>query len=111
MTPNPAIMTQPTVYAARLSDPGLGAPFLFVRHRSNHPPTISNPLFPTSTSTDIKLKNTIASELRDQVEVFQAGEYARFLSILMPVFMDLLKNGQPVFINNAPEQVRSPWTL
>ncbi|RUP49800.1 hypothetical protein BC936DRAFT_141434 [Jimgerdemannia flammicorona] len=68
-------LTALNVYAHRLSDPGL----------------------------EIKLKNTIASELRDQVEVYQP-EYPRFLSVLIPVFVDLLRNGQPVFISNAPEQ-------
>jgi len=56
--------------------------------------------------TDVKLKVKIASELRDSVEIFQSVEYARFLSILMPVFTDILMNGQPVFASNAPEQVR-----
>ncbi|KAF9958937.1 hypothetical protein BGZ72_010618 [Mortierella alpina] len=64
------------VFATRLSDPGL----------------------------DVKLKVKIASELRDSVEIFQSVEYARFLSILMPVFTDILMNGQPVFASNAPEQ-------
>lgn len=54
---------------------------------------------------DVKLKVKIASELRDSVEIFQSVEYARFLSILMPVFTDILMNGQPVFASNAPEQV------
>lgn len=54
---------------------------------------------------DVKLKVKIASELRDSVEIFQSVEYARFLSILMPVFSDILMNGQPVFASNAPEQV------
>ncbi|KAF9357807.1 hypothetical protein BGX26_003026, partial [Mortierella sp. AD094] len=64
------------VFATRLSDPAL----------------------------DVKLKVKIASELRDSVEIFQSVEYARFLSILMPVFSDILMNGQPVFASNAPEQ-------
>ncbi|KAI8605964.1 hypothetical protein EDD21DRAFT_315697 [Dissophora ornata] len=64
------------VFATRLSDPAL----------------------------DVKLKFKIASELRDSVEIFQSVEYARFLSILMPVFTDILMNGQPVFASNAPEQ-------
>ncbi|KAF9581361.1 hypothetical protein BGW38_001654, partial [Lunasporangiospora selenospora] len=64
------------VFATRLSDPAL----------------------------DVKLKVKIASELRDSVEIFQSVEYARFLSILMPVFTDILQNGLPVFASNAPEQ-------
>ncbi|KAG2237337.1 hypothetical protein INT48_009070 [Thamnidium elegans] len=52
----------------------------------------------------INLKVTIANELRDQVEVFQTAEYPKFLSTLIPVFLDILQNEQPVFISNAPEQ-------
>lgn len=53
----------------------------------------------------IGLKVTIANELRDQVEVFQTSEYPKFLSTLLPLFLDILQNEQPVFISNAPEQV------
>jgi hypothetical protein len=53
------------------------------------------------------LKVTIANELRDQVEVFQTAEYPKFLSTLVPVFLDILQKEQPVFISNAPEQVSS----
>ncbi|KAI8368238.1 uncharacterized protein BYT42DRAFT_123486 [Radiomyces spectabilis] len=69
-------MTTLQVYAHRLGDPNLG----------------------------IGLKVTIANELRDQVEVFQTLEYPRFLSTLIPVFLDILQNGTPVFVSNAPEQ-------
>ncbi|KAG2212646.1 hypothetical protein INT47_000623 [Mucor saturninus] len=69
-------MTTLQVYAHRLSDPNL-AP---------------------------QLKVTIANELRDQVEVFQTLEYSRFLATLIPVFVDILQNGNPVFQSNVPEQ-------
>ncbi|KAI8979847.1 hypothetical protein BDF20DRAFT_535994 [Mycotypha africana] len=69
-------MTTLQVYAHRLSDPNLA----------------------------VGLKVTIANELRDQVEVFQTQEYPRFLATLIPVFMDVLQNGSPVFQSNAPEQ-------
>ncbi|KAK4510703.1 uncharacterized protein ATC70_005136 [Mucor velutinosus] len=69
-------MTTLQVYAHRLSDPNL-AP---------------------------ALKVTIANELRDQVEVFQTLEYSRFLATLIPVFVDILQNGNPVFQSNVPEQ-------
>ncbi|KAI8099099.1 uncharacterized protein BX664DRAFT_310101 [Halteromyces radiatus] len=69
-------MTTLQVYAHRLGDPNLG----------------------------IGLKVTIANELRDQVEVFQTLEYSRFLSTLIPVFLDILQNGTPVFVSTAPEQ-------
>lgn len=48
---------------------------------------------------------TIANELRDQVEIFQTLEYPRFLSTLIPVFLDILQNGSPVFVSNSHEQV------
>lgn len=51
------------------------------------------------------MKVTIANELRDQVEVFQTLEYSRFLATLIPVFVDILQNGNPVFQSNVPEQV------
>ncbi|KAI8989366.1 hypothetical protein BDB01DRAFT_537511 [Pilobolus umbonatus] len=69
-------MTTLQVYAHRLSDPNL-AP---------------------------ALKVTIANELRDQVEVYQTLEYPRFLATLIPVFVDILQNGNPVFQSNVPEQ-------
>ncbi|KAF7725495.1 hypothetical protein EC973_009595 [Apophysomyces ossiformis] len=52
----------------------------------------------------IGLKVKIANELRDQVELFQTLEYPRFLATLIPVFLDILNNGTPVFVSNAPEQ-------
>lgn len=52
----------------------------------------------------INLKVTIANELRDQVEVFQTAEYPKFLSTLIPVFLDILQNEPAVFVSNAPEQ-------
>ncbi|EPB81798.1 hypothetical protein HMPREF1544_11483 [Mucor circinelloides 1006PhL] len=69
-------MTTLQVYAHRLSDPNLTP----------------------------ALKVTIANELRDQVEVFQTLEYSRFLATLIPVFVDILQNGNPVFQSNVPEQ-------
>ncbi|OZJ06116.1 hypothetical protein BZG36_01053 [Bifiguratus adelaidae] len=68
--------TDVNVYAARLSDPTL----------------------------DVKLRCRIAAELRDQQEVYQAAENVRFCQTLIPVFSDILKNSQPVFKSDAPEQ-------
>lgn len=51
------------------------------------------------------LRVTIANELRDQVEMFQTLEYPKFLSTLIPIFMDILQNGNPVFQSGTPEQV------
>ncbi|RKP06666.1 hypothetical protein THASP1DRAFT_18177, partial [Thamnocephalis sphaerospora] len=43
-------------------------------------------------------------ELRDKVEIFQSVEYKRFLALLLPVFTNILRDGQPAFGSNAPEQ-------
>ncbi len=47
------------------------------------------------------------SHHRDQVEMFQTLEYPKFLSTLIPIFMDILQNGNPVFQSKTPEQVKS----
>jgi len=56
---------------------------------------------------DPKYKVQQASELRDSIEVFQATDYQRFLSKLIPVFLKILGDGQPIFVSTIPEQVRS----
>ncbi|KAI9769878.1 MAG: hypothetical protein M1839_003575 [Geoglossum umbratile] len=63
------------VFAARLGDPNL----------------------------EIKLKVSIAAELRDSIDLFQGAAYPSFLAKLMPVFMQLLQ-GKPVFISTSAEQ-------
>ncbi|KAH0562572.1 hypothetical protein GP486_002747 [Trichoglossum hirsutum] len=67
--------TSVDVFAARLGDPNL----------------------------EIKLKVSIASELRDSIDLFQGPAYPKFLAKLMPVFMQLLQ-GKPVFISTSAEQ-------
>lgn len=91
-------MTALKVYADRLGDPNLG----------NIGRTIFENIINRSyfLFVAIHLKVTIANDLRDQVEVFQTTEYPNFLSTLIPVFLDILHNVQPVFISNAPEQVK-----
>ncbi|KAJ1989114.1 transcription-associated protein 1 [Dimargaris cristalligena] len=64
------------VYAARLADPHL----------------------------DTTLKNTIIRELRDSFDFYQASNYDHFLSVIFPVFKDLLTKQQPAFVENAAEQ-------
>ena len=54
---------------------------------------------------DPKFKFQQASELRDSIEVFQATDYQRFLSKLVPVFLKILGDGQPIFVSTIPEQV------
>lgn len=95
-------MTTLQVYAHRLSDPNLGK--LDTTTSLHHDD--ANRTFSLSFSIAPQLKVTIANELRDQVEVFQTLEYPRFLATLIPVFVDILQNGNPVFQSNVPEQVR-----
>ncbi|KAH0547803.1 hypothetical protein FGG08_000060 [Glutinoglossum americanum] len=63
------------VFAARLGDPNL----------------------------EIKLKVSIAAELRDSIDIFQGQTYPTFLAKLMPIFMQLLQS-KPVFISTSAEQ-------
>ncbi|KAJ2717297.1 transcription-associated protein 1 [Coemansia spiralis] len=51
-----------------------------------------------------KLKQTIAHELCESLELLQPQEYARFVAIVWPVIRDLLLKTPPVFVNTAPEQ-------
>jgi hypothetical protein len=53
---------------------------------------------------DSKHKVQQACELRDSIEVFQATDYQRFLLKLVPVFLKILGEGQPIFISTIPEQ-------
>jgi len=67
---------------------------------------------------DTKHKVQQACELRDSIEVFQATDYKRFLNRLIPVFLKILGEGQPIFVSTIPEQaypllhsLRSPSRL
>ncbi|KAI9139518.1 hypothetical protein BKA69DRAFT_1040037 [Paraphysoderma sedebokerense] len=54
---------------------------------------------------ELKLKCQIASELRENVDVLHSSEYPSCLTILMPVFKDLLLNlTKPVFASSSFEQ-------
>jgi hypothetical protein len=53
---------------------------------------------------DTKHKVQQACELRDSIEVFQATDYKRFLTRLIPVFLKILGEGQPIFVSTIPEQ-------
>lgn len=94
-------MTTLQVYAHRLSDPNLSKKKKKKWNRRQHVTSILTHCYLAPA-----LKVTIANELRDQVEVFQTLEYSRFLATLIPVFVDILQNGNPVFQSNVPEQVR-----
>lgn len=56
---------------------------------------------------DPKHKVQHALELRDSIEVFQATDYVRFLHKMMPVFLKVLGEGQPIFVSTVPEQVHT----
>ena len=99
------------VYAARLSDSKLGASLRrlglwFVYTNSKSTQLLCCRLTWIILFQDYKLKYQIATELRDSVEIYQSADYARFLQVLMPVFYKILNEGQPVFNNNDPQQVK-----
>ena len=53
----------------------------------------------------MKTKWNIATELRDNIELYCHGEaYNETLKKLVPLLLKLL-DGPPVFVNNVPEQV------
>ena len=39
--------------------------------------------------------------------MFQATDYQRFLNKLVPIFLKILGDGQPIFVSTIPEQVTS----
>ncbi|KAJ2766641.1 transcription-associated protein 1, partial [Coemansia nantahalensis] len=51
-----------------------------------------------------KLKQTIAHELCESLELLQPQDYARFVTIVWPVIRDLLLKTPPVFVSTAAEQ-------
>nr|CAG8553245.1 5905_t:CDS:10 [Entrophospora candida] len=53
---------------------------------------------------NFKTKLTIATNLRDSVEMYQNSDYPRFLHYLMPVLNNILQNEPPVFDSNSEEQ-------
>ena len=87
----------PEYYAEKLSDVSLGTfrPFL----------SACEGLADALRSIDPKHKVQHALELRDSIEVFQATDYVRFLHKMMPVFLKVLGEGQPIFVSTIPEQV------
>lgn len=88
---------QAEYYAEKLSDPSLG------KHSAL--PENQGRLTNASRPIDPKFKVQQACELRDSIEVFQATDYQRFLSKLVPIFLKILGDGQPIFVSTIPEQV------
>lgn len=94
----------PDHYAEKLSDPTLGTqntlPSLYpLRCFGEYLRVCAD-----AGGADTKHKVQQASELRDSIEVFQATDYKRFLTRLIPVFLKLLGEGQPIFVSTIPEQ-------
>ncbi|CAG8576103.1 11483_t:CDS:10, partial [Acaulospora morrowiae] len=58
----------------------------------------------TDPKISFKTKSTIATNLRDSVEIFQNADYNRFLQVMMPVLTKILKDEPPVFDSNSEEQ-------
>ncbi|GAA6004124.1 hypothetical protein JCM10207_002438 [Rhodosporidiobolus poonsookiae] len=53
---------------------------------------------------DYKAKTNLVSELRDAIDVFQKDlDLGRLYDVLLPCFMDLLRNGKPSFVSNTGE--------
>lgn len=53
-------------------------------------------------SIDFKVKLAIVTELRDSIEVVHSAEYMKFLSFILPAFLNILRTIQP---NEQPESI------
>ncbi|KAM0751100.1 hypothetical protein T439DRAFT_380110 [Meredithblackwellia eburnea MCA 4105] len=55
-------------------------------------------------SQDIKVKITIAQELRDTIDMFQRDmDPFKFFDTLLPCFMDILRSGKPTLASASPD--------
>ncbi|GAA5907251.1 hypothetical protein JCM6882_008402 [Rhodosporidiobolus microsporus] len=53
---------------------------------------------------DYKAKTNLAAELRDAIDIHQKElDLARLFEVLVPTFVDILRNGKPSFVSNAGE--------
>jgi transformation/transcription domain-associated protein len=58
---------------------------------------------------DIKAKVAIISEIRDSVDLYRdTADITRFIGVVVPVAIQILRTGQPIFRKDAPEQVWVP---
>lgn len=53
--------------------------------------------------TDLKIKLNITQEIKDTLEIPRDPELLKTLAIVIPVLIDILKNGNPVFKKHPPE--------
>lgn len=59
---------------------------------------------------DIKIKLTIATELRDTVDCYQKDlDPAKFFEVLLPCCMDILRNGKPSLLSHSGENVSASF--
>jgi hypothetical protein len=87
--PAGSMKNMPDFYAEKLSDPTLGTAFAAA----------------VTDAIDPKYRLQQASELRDTIDVLQGTDYPKFLAKLVPVFLKILGEGQPIFVSTLPEQV------
>ncbi|GAA5937574.1 hypothetical protein JCM10213_008398 [Rhodosporidiobolus nylandii] len=53
---------------------------------------------------DYKAKTNLATELRDAIDMYQKDlDLARLFEVLLPCFIDILRNGKPSFVSNTGE--------
>lgn len=56
--------------------------------------------------SDLKNKLGIATELRDSVDNYQKdNDSTKLFEVLLPCFMDILRDGKPHFVSNSLENV------
>lgn len=54
----------------------------------------------------MKNKIGLAQELRDSIDMYQRDmDVAKFFDALLPCFINILQNGKPSFVSNAPDHV------
>lgn len=54
---------------------------------------------------DLELKIAVATELRDNAQIYQSTDFAQSTGALISVLVSQLKNGNAVFQTDEPEQV------
>ena len=58
-------------------------------------------------STDPQAKIKLASDLRDQIELQRDVDHHQLFEVLLPCFIDILRNGKPSLASNSNENVRT----
>lgn len=56
--------------------------------------------------TDLKVKINLGTELRDSIDMYQRDmDVAKFFDLLLPCFINILKNGKPAFTSTSADNV------